>query len=278
MEANSHLVTIGIPVFNGEEFIADAIESALRQTMTDFLVIISDNGSTDSTAKICKRYAEIDKRVRYVSQKENLGPVRNFNFLLEQAASKYFIWLACDDRWEKNFLQEMVSILDENDECTLAFSAMRVVNLYTGDEQRFLIGFSGTSKVFGRVLYRLINPCSNLVYGLQRVSFIRDKRVENFDFADMLWVNNHEIFGMIITSPNDGFICGTKGERVPYSLSGREISAARYIFKQARFFLIGVGFFSGFILSILNSYFYIRTTIFANKQARIAMEVLREKH
>ena len=71
-------VSIGMPVYNGERFIRDALESLLAQSFTDFELIISDNASTDTTERICKKYAARDSRIRYVKQSGNIGAALNF--------------------------------------------------------------------------------------------------------------------------------------------------------------------------------------------------------
>ena len=70
-------VTVGLPVFNGERYLSEAIESVLAQTFEDFEVVVSDNASTDGTAEIARRYAERDARVRYVRNATNVGPIEN---------------------------------------------------------------------------------------------------------------------------------------------------------------------------------------------------------
>lgn len=105
-------VSIGIPVYNGEESIRQAIDSVLTQTFSDFELIISDNDSTDSTSKICREYEKKDKRIRYIKQEKNKGWFYNFKFVLDLASCEYFVWLSDDDYWESTFLEENVKILD----------------------------------------------------------------------------------------------------------------------------------------------------------------------
>ena len=66
-------VSIGLPVYNGERFIRNSIDSILSQTFTDFELIISDNASTDATKYICEEYAIKDKRIRYIRQPETVS-------------------------------------------------------------------------------------------------------------------------------------------------------------------------------------------------------------
>src|SRR6266699_7264296 len=75
---------IGLPVYNGEDYLAESLEALLGQTYEDFELIISDNASTDGTADICRRYAKQDSRIRYFRQSRNLGLARNHNCLVSE--------------------------------------------------------------------------------------------------------------------------------------------------------------------------------------------------
>ena len=90
-------LSVGMPVFDGEAFIATAIESILNQTFRDFELIISDNGSTDRTQEIVGTYADTDHRIRYYRQAENLGAAANYNFVFTKATGRYFKWASHDD-------------------------------------------------------------------------------------------------------------------------------------------------------------------------------------
>ena len=93
---NNPELTIGIPVFNGEEFLNKKITSILQLGYENFELIISDNSSTDNTKEICNSFLK-DKRIRYFYHKKNMGPVKNFEFILKKATGKYFMWSAVDD-------------------------------------------------------------------------------------------------------------------------------------------------------------------------------------
>lgn len=111
---NNPKVSIGMPVYNGERFLRNRLDSILSQTFTNFELIISDNASTDSTASICKEYSNKDKRIRFILQEKNMGALWNFDFVLQDAKCKYFVWAAVDDIWTPDFLEKNVSILDSN--------------------------------------------------------------------------------------------------------------------------------------------------------------------
>ena len=89
-------LTTGIPVFNGEAFLNKKITSILQLGYEKFELIISDNGSTDKTEEVCKPFLE-DKRIKYFHHEKNMGPVKNFEFILKKASGKYFMWTAVDD-------------------------------------------------------------------------------------------------------------------------------------------------------------------------------------
>jgi len=107
-------LSIGLPVYNGELFIERALESILAQTFTDFELIISDNGSTDSTQEICQNFSKKDNRIRIFKQEKNIGVHRNFYFLLSQAKGEYFAWTAVDDYVDKDFMEKNLKVLESD--------------------------------------------------------------------------------------------------------------------------------------------------------------------
>ena len=78
-------LSIGLPVYNGEQFLSEALDSLLGQSYEDFELIVSDNASTDGTADICRRYAEQDSRIRYIRQSRNIGLIANHNFVVRRS-------------------------------------------------------------------------------------------------------------------------------------------------------------------------------------------------
>ena len=98
-------VSIGLPIYNGENFLGDAVESLLAQTFTDFELVLVDNASTDGTAAMCERFVARDKRVRYHRNPQNIGGAPNFNLAFQLAdRAPYFKWAAHDDRHLPDFL------------------------------------------------------------------------------------------------------------------------------------------------------------------------------
>ena len=103
-------ISIGMPVFNGEKYLREAISSILSQTFENFELIISDNASTDRTESICRDFAGRDPRVTYVRQPLNLGSLRNFEFVLKSASADFFMWAACDDVWSPDWVGQTLNV------------------------------------------------------------------------------------------------------------------------------------------------------------------------
>jgi glycosyltransferase involved in cell wall biosynthesis len=119
---NNPYVSIGMPVYNGEQYLREALDSILAQTFTDFELIISDNASTDNTEAICREYADRDKRIRYYRNSENIGAARNYNRTFELSTGKYFKWAAHDDLIASEFLERCVAILDSQPSVVLCYT------------------------------------------------------------------------------------------------------------------------------------------------------------
>ena len=105
MDKSPSVITIGMPVYNGELFLREALDSLLAQSFGDFELIISDNASSDATEAICLDYQKIDKRIRYIRQAENIGALANFQVVLDESSSQYFMWAACDDKWDSRWIE-----------------------------------------------------------------------------------------------------------------------------------------------------------------------------
>lgn len=114
MSAHAPRVSIGMPVYNGAEFLEATLESLVAQSFEDFELVISDNASTDDTESICRSLAARDGRVRYYRQDRNRGAAWNYNFVFHQARGEYFKWAACDDLCGPTFLARCVELLDRD--------------------------------------------------------------------------------------------------------------------------------------------------------------------
>lgn len=122
MSSGEARLSIGLPVYNGERYLAESLDALLGQTYKDFELIISDNASTDGTAGICREYARQDPRIRYVRQTKNIGAAPNHNFVLSEAKGELFKWAAADDLYARDLLERCIAALDEHPDFVLADS------------------------------------------------------------------------------------------------------------------------------------------------------------
>jgi glycosyltransferase involved in cell wall biosynthesis len=128
MSIYSPCVSIGLPVYNSEKYIVEAIQSVLNQTFEDFELIISDNASTDKTGEICKNFAARDYRVRYYRNDQNIGMARNHNQTFELARGQYFKWMHGDDLIASEYLEKCVEILQEFPSIILCYTKEVEIN------------------------------------------------------------------------------------------------------------------------------------------------------
>jgi glycosyltransferase involved in cell wall biosynthesis len=126
--SNSPLVSVGLPVYNGERYVGDAISSVLAQSYQNFELVIADNASTDRTEQICRKFAELDGRIRYVRNAQNIGAGPNHNLVFTLSMGRYFKWCAADDRINPEFLSRCVALLEERADVVLAYPSVRSID------------------------------------------------------------------------------------------------------------------------------------------------------
>lgn len=125
---HSPRLALGLPVYNGERYLAETFDCFLTQTFQDFEIIVCDNASTDQTAEICRSFAERDPRIRYHRNDRNLGALPNFNKVFELSRTPLFKWVANDDLYHPRYLESCVGILDEDPDVVLAHSKTAFVD------------------------------------------------------------------------------------------------------------------------------------------------------
>lgn len=125
---SSPRLSIGLPVYNGEMFLPQAVECLLAQSFGDFEIVIGDNASTDSTQEICHDYGRRDPRIRYVRHEHNLGAVANFNRVFELSKAPLFKWAAHDDLHREAYLETCIRLLDQHPDVVLAHSGTAFVD------------------------------------------------------------------------------------------------------------------------------------------------------
>ncbi|MBD3244256.1 MAG: glycosyltransferase [Chitinivibrionales bacterium] len=119
------LVSIGVPVYNGEQYLSQALDSLLAQTFQDMEILVCDNASTDTTERICREYAQRDPRIRYVRNETNIGAGPNFNKAFALSTGKYFKWAAHDDLCAPEFVARCVDVMERDN--TVAVCTSNIV-------------------------------------------------------------------------------------------------------------------------------------------------------
>ena len=197
-------VSIGMPVFNGEKYLEEALDSILAQTYTDFELIISDNASTDHTQQICRAYAAMDSCIRYYRNERNLGAPRNFNRVFELSLGEYFKWAAYDDVLAPEYLQKCIGVLDKDPSIVLCHSKTGRI-----DEHGALVGTYDHNmridspkphKRFGDLISKH-NPCWPLM-GVVRTSTLNmTPLIGNYAGADKNLLAEIGLLGRIYEIP-----------------------------------------------------------------------------
>jgi glycosyltransferase involved in cell wall biosynthesis len=174
------LISVGMPVFNGERYLADAIDSILGQTCSNFELIISDNASRDGTQAICGDYARRDCRVRYFRQRRNIGASRNYNFVFQRSLGNYFKWAAAGDLCEPLLLELCIRGLDAHPSAVLCCGQTMYFGKMVGGDLAgaSLLGL-GSGRPSDRFIHFVDNVCINNAYGgVFRSNVLRRTRLE----------------------------------------------------------------------------------------------------
>ena len=113
-------VTIGVPVYNGATYLEGALKSLCAQTYPDLCILISDNGSTDSTPEIIKKYAAIDTRISVFRHDETMPVKDHFDWVIHKTESPLFCYAAYDDLWSENYIEDLVTAFSRNPNAVVA--------------------------------------------------------------------------------------------------------------------------------------------------------------
>lgn len=179
MKANKPLVTVGVPVYNGERFLRYTLESLLAQEFKDFELLISDNGSTDATPAICEEFARRDPRIRYIRHDVNRGASWNFKYLLDSAVGEYLMWAGSHDMWHPRFIGACLEVLAHDPEVVVAYTQAQMIDA-DGNPIEIMKddvdtrGYGLVRRV--RIVISNLNT-GNMVYGMFRTETLRKCRI-----------------------------------------------------------------------------------------------------
>lgn len=190
-------VSIGLAVYNGSEYLREALDSILAQTFTDFELIISDNASTDTTESICREYAARDSRIRYFRNARNIGGANNENLTFRLARGEYFRWAAHDDVLQPRLLEECLRVLESDPGVVLCHTAISVID-GKGNRIGSVSRNHGSSSDAGRRFraVALARDYCEETYGLIRSSVLRRTRLQlNYTASDRTLISELALYG-----------------------------------------------------------------------------------
>lgn len=197
-------VSIGFPVYNGEKYIRQCLESLLEQTYTDFEIIICDNGSTDRTVEICEAYAARDGRIILFQNDTNLGAAHNYNKVFYLAKGEYFRWVAHDDFNEPTALERCVNVLDRCPEAILSYPKTILIdgpgNVLEYHEDGYDLRSDSASERFAKFFHS--SGWCHPVFGLIRRDVLaRTGLIGNFASSDRVLLGELAVVGKCYEIP-----------------------------------------------------------------------------
>lgn len=191
-------ISVGLPVYNGEPFVARGIESILAQSFTDFELIISDNASTDATRVICEAYAARDPRIRYMRQPDNRGMLFNFNAVVREARAPLFLWAADDDERSANYLEVLHACMRPG--VVLAYGSVESIDA-RGERIRTYPRFRYDGSLFERAVRYFFDWDQNgkacVIYGLFRTELLRAVPLRRY-FGCAYGNDMHYVFDLML--------------------------------------------------------------------------------
>lgn len=201
-------VSVGMPVYNRDKYVAASIEAHLNQTYSDFELVITDNASTDRSDEICRSYAAKDSRVKYYRNPQNLGAAGNYNRCFELSVGEYFRWTPSDDLVSPNLLERAVEVLDQDPTVFVAYPKTKLIDgegNITGEfDERLHLMEDRPSERWKGVQKNL--RLGNLHYGLNRADLFRKTGLlRNYNGGDFPLIAEMALYGKFYEIPDAFF-------------------------------------------------------------------------
>jgi glycosyltransferase involved in cell wall biosynthesis len=207
------VLSIGMPLYNGETFLEKALSSILAQTFGDFELIVSDNSSTDRSVEIVRAVAARDNRIRLRENATNLGAAVNYNVLVELARGKYFKWAAHDDLLAPTCLERCVAELERRSDAILCYPTTLMIDEAdrpTGEDP-FDVGAINEETPhdrFHRYMDRAWPKCGcNAVFGVIRMDGLKKTRlIGGYAASDKILLGELALLGKFDQLPDALFL------------------------------------------------------------------------
>jgi glycosyltransferase involved in cell wall biosynthesis len=228
------LVSVGIPTYNRPDGLLRTIKQIASQTYTNLEILVSNNASPNPVvAQLLARCAELDPRIRFVNQPENLGILKNFQYVLNHSAGEYFMWAADDDEWDPNFVAACVDGLQQHDVGLVMPGFLR---------HNRALGVKGTSTLpkmtgqnrFAEAMAFYESTPHSIMYGLHRRDAIAWFGTAEFDGADDEFMVVRQILehGVLTLPEQVLYVAGI--EDAAYQIKFPKEAEDRYFFQGRR--------------------------------------------
>jgi glycosyltransferase involved in cell wall biosynthesis len=245
------LVSIGMPVFNGERYLEAAIESNLKQSYENLELIVSDNASTDRSAEICRDLAASDRRMKFHRNHSNIGAAANYNRLFQLASGEFFRWSNADDLADADLIAQTLPILVSSAGAVIAFGRTGLIDANGRSIGEFADNLDlrqdRPSDRYATFYDRM--SLTNIIYGLMRASAMRRTRLMgsgNFPHADVHFMATMTLQGQFVEVPRVLFYRRMHSEAMSANPEGQLArtfwsgSSARFVMPTWRFELAGI--------------------------------------
>ena len=235
-------ISVGMPVYNGQQFLALAIESVLAQTCGDFELIISDNASTDGTETICRQYAARDRRIVYIRNEANIGAAGNYNQLFHRARAEYFRWFNSDDLSSPLLHEKCLAALVAHPDASMAYGKTEIIDaegrVTARYEDRLNLMQESAAERF--LEYLRIAGMTNAIYGLMRRDAVAKTALMGngaYPAADMNLMAELALLGKIVEVPQPLFFRRMHEQASSWDRKAERVQLHFWLGRNARFVL-----------------------------------------
>lgn len=233
-------VSVAVPVYNGAALLEESLACIAGQSMTDFEVILSDNGSTDATPEICARYAANDSRFRHLRREVTVGPMENFMSSRDQAKARYFLWRAYDDLSAPTYLEVLADLLDQSETTLLAVGDIRREGSPGTRERDFPYRPDDAGPRLTRLWAQMFRSSSSWFYGMWRREACVAVTDEIRTLHPDVWATDHlSLFALALRDGIRGSHDTLFSQRIIHAarpvVPWEQLTAAQMIDQNARF-------------------------------------------
>ena len=222
MTTTPRVLSIGLPVYNGERYLGESLDSLLAQTYRHFELVISDNASTDRTQEICQSYVSRDPRVRYFRSPVNIGAPQNYRRAFELSSGPYFKWHTSDDVVAPDFVERCMDAITADAGIVLAYTKSRLVDEqggYLSDVDQAIALASSSASARFRQVHANLGFC-NVIYGvIRRDVLLRTAGLGAYVNSDLILIAELALHGRL--------------HEVPAVLFSRRMHGAAYSSQQS---------------------------------------------